>query len=385
MAIQAKYSASAGLQTLIPGSGAATTVLDLTNDITLRASKDGDSRNGNTFKLVCAAAADNDAANAEAVVKVAFTQTAAAILCTVTPDSTPAGTITTAEVAEMINTGAVAGKNIVITDPLNLRTLQSATGGGAAVLANGGEVGGAGVIGTFAGAPTADFHIGGAGLSTDVETLTQQVVEITCPRANVAGFAGTTVTLVDADGLPNEYVIQIAGVPAAVGNQIAVNFANDEGDADAVAAAFEGVIDDAVGSHTSAAVGAVITVTNLKPGVALAPVVTGTAGFTAVVTAAGSGANKGALSLHGVTIIDTSAACALTLADAPADQAGLIKTVVRTAAGNATNADLVIAKHVDGAGGNNEKLRFDAGGEKVSMIWLGSTWANIGTRTATQA
>ena len=112
---------------------------------------------------------------------------------------------------------------------------------------------------------------------------------------------------------------------------------------------------------------------------------TGTAGFTAVVTAAGSGANKGALSLHGVTIIDTSAACSLTLADAPADQAGLIKTVVRTATGAGTNADLVVAKHVDGGGGNNEKLRFDAGGEKVAMIWLGSTWANIGTRTATQA
>lgn len=385
MAIQAKYSAAAGLQTLIPGSDAATTILATTAAITLRASRDGDSRNGNTFKIVCAAAADNDAADAAAVVKVAFTQTAAAILCTVTPDSTPAGSITTAEVAEMINTGAVAGKKIVITDPLNLRTLQSATGGGAQVLANGGEVGGTGVIGTFAGAPTADFHIGGAGLSTDVETLTQQVVEITCPAANVAGFAGTTVTLVDGDGKPREYVIQIAGAPAAVGNQIAVNFADNTSNAGAVATAFEAIIDNLVGSFTSSPAGAVITVTNVKPGVALAPVVTGTAGFTAVVTAAGSGANKGALSLHGVTIIDTSAACALTLADAPADQAGLIKTVVRTATGAGTNADLVVAKHVDGGGGVNEKLRFDGAGEKVAMIWLGTAWANIGTRTATQA
>src|SRR5690606_2126704 len=56
---------------------------------------------------------------------------------------------TTAELVELINTGAVVGKTVTVTDASALRALQTATGGGAAALANSGE--GDGEIATFTG------------------------------------------------------------------------------------------------------------------------------------------------------------------------------------------------------------------------------------------
>jgi hypothetical protein len=46
------------------------------------------------------------------------------------PITLPDGRITTAEFAELISTGAIAGKTITVIDPDNLRSLYTATGGG---------------------------------------------------------------------------------------------------------------------------------------------------------------------------------------------------------------------------------------------------------------
>jgi len=113
----------------------ATATLDITNDIVLTSVAKGRARNTNTFKTIVNA----PAANAADAVLVGFTGTAAAIVCTVTPDDTGPVTLTTAELVELINTGAVVGKTVTITDTSSFRALQTATGGGAQNLAAGGE------------------------------------------------------------------------------------------------------------------------------------------------------------------------------------------------------------------------------------------------------
>lgn len=129
---------------------AASATLNLTNDIVLTSVAAGAARNTNTFTLQVLAAA----ANPTDTVLVDFTGTAAAIVCTVTPNdgtnntATPVD-LTTAELVELINTAAVVGKNITLTDGSGLRNDQTATGGGAQNLADGGE--GDGVVGTFSG------------------------------------------------------------------------------------------------------------------------------------------------------------------------------------------------------------------------------------------
>jgi hypothetical protein len=138
----------------------ATAVLDLTADITLTSVGSSVARNGSTFTIQVLAAA----ANPTDTVLVAFTGTSAAITCTVTPnDGTNNGAtpvdLTTAELRELISTGAVVGKTVTLTDASSLRALQTATGGGAAALAEAGE--GDGVVATFAsGAITIDSGVG---------------------------------------------------------------------------------------------------------------------------------------------------------------------------------------------------------------------------------
>ena len=136
----------------IPAAAAVAT-LDLTADITLTSVASGAARNGKTFTLQIAAAA----ANPTNTVLAAFTGTAAAIILTITPNdgtnnaATPVN-LTTAQVAELINTGAVAGKSVTVTDGSSLRALQTASGGGATNVADSGE--GDGVIATFSGGVT---------------------------------------------------------------------------------------------------------------------------------------------------------------------------------------------------------------------------------------
>lgn len=133
---------------------AATAVLDLTADITLTSVATGAARNTTTFTSQVIAAAPNPTNT----ILVSFTGTAAAITVTITPNdgtnnaATPVD-LTTAQLVELINTGVVVGKTITLTDASSRRTLQTAAGGDATNLADGGE--GDGVVATFSGGVTA--------------------------------------------------------------------------------------------------------------------------------------------------------------------------------------------------------------------------------------
>lgn len=128
----------------------AEAILDLTADITLTDVAGGDDRNTQTFTLQVLPAA----ANPTDTVLIDFTGTAAAIICTVTPNNgdnnsaTPV-TVTTANLVELINTGLITGKNPTITDGDSLRELQTAAGGDTTVLADSGE--GDGEVAIFSG------------------------------------------------------------------------------------------------------------------------------------------------------------------------------------------------------------------------------------------
>lgn len=140
----------------IYGSGlfantAASATSDLTNDILWTdAASLGPARNTNTITIQVLAAA----ANPTNTVLVTIAGSDAATTITVTPNdgtnnaATPVN-LTTAQLVELINTGAVSGKNITLTDAGSRRTRQTATGGGAQNLADGGE--GDGVVATFSG------------------------------------------------------------------------------------------------------------------------------------------------------------------------------------------------------------------------------------------
>lgn len=133
-----------------PAAVAATAILDLTNDITLTSVYKGSKRNTKTLTLQVLAAA----ANPSNTILASFTGSEDAIVCTITPNdgtnnsATPVD-LTTAELVELINTGAVVGKTVTLTDADSLRVLQTASGGGAADLADGGE--GDGEVATFSG------------------------------------------------------------------------------------------------------------------------------------------------------------------------------------------------------------------------------------------
>lgn len=127
----------------------AEAVADLTADITYTDVNYTASRNGNTITIEVEAAA----ANPTDTVLVDFTGTSDAIVITVTPnDGTNNGavpvSVTTANLVEVINTGAITGKTATVTDDDSLRTLQTAAGGDTTALADGGE--GDGVEATFA-------------------------------------------------------------------------------------------------------------------------------------------------------------------------------------------------------------------------------------------
>lgn len=129
---------------------AATATLNLTADIILTSVAKGTARNTTTFTTQVLAAAPNT----DDEVLVSFTGTSAAITCTITPNDgtnnslTPVD-LTTEDLVELINTGAVTGKNVVLTDSSSLRALQTATGGDTTPMADAGE--GDAVTGTFSG------------------------------------------------------------------------------------------------------------------------------------------------------------------------------------------------------------------------------------------
>lgn len=143
---------------------AATATMNLATDIVLTSVAAGAARNTNTLTLQVEAAA----ANPTNTVLAVFTGTAAAIVLTITPNdgtnnsATPVN-LTTAEIVQLINTGAVTGKSVTLTDASSHRVLQTATGGDATPVADGGE--GDGVVGTFAGGANASANV----LDTDYE------------------------------------------------------------------------------------------------------------------------------------------------------------------------------------------------------------------------
>lgn len=132
-----------------PAAIAATGTLATTTPIILTSVLRGLKRNTNTFTVNV-----GSSSNPTDTVLANFSGTKAAIVLDVTLNdgtnnsATPV-TITTAQLRELITTGAVAGKNINLTDAQGLRALQTATGGGAASLAEGGE--GDGEVATFSG------------------------------------------------------------------------------------------------------------------------------------------------------------------------------------------------------------------------------------------
>lgn len=170
---------------------AATGLLNLTADITLTSVATGAARNTTTFTLEVEA----PAANPTDTVLAAFTGTAAAIVCTITPNNgdnnaaTPVP-LTTAELAELITTGAVVGKTVTITDASSLRALQTAVGGDATDLADAGE--GDGEVATFG--TGADF------IPVTVTLTTAELVEL----INTGVVVGKDVTITDAGALRND-------------------------------------------------------------------------------------------------------------------------------------------------------------------------------------
>ncbi len=145
-AISVSLATSAGV--------AATSSLATTAPITLTSVATGSARNTTTFHTVVNAPAGNPGAT----ILFDFTGTAAAIICTITPNDgtfnalTPV-TVTSANLRELITTGLVTAKTPTITDASSLRILQTATGGNTAVMAAGGE--GDNLTATFSGGITA--------------------------------------------------------------------------------------------------------------------------------------------------------------------------------------------------------------------------------------
>lgn len=109
---------------------AATATVPLPTPVVFTSVAAGAARNGTTFTLTVNAAAPNPTNT----VLVTFAGPAGAITCTITPnDGTNNGgtpvDLPSAEFVELLNTGAVVGKNITLSDALSRRTLQTATGG----------------------------------------------------------------------------------------------------------------------------------------------------------------------------------------------------------------------------------------------------------------
>lgn len=130
---------------------APTLSLSTTTPIVLTKASVGTVANTGTVTIQVAAAA----ANPSNTVLAVFTGTAAAITLTITPNdgtnntATPVN-ITAAQLAEFLDSGAVAGKTVTVTDASSLAAIiDSATGGGAQNLVDSGE--GDGVTGTWAG------------------------------------------------------------------------------------------------------------------------------------------------------------------------------------------------------------------------------------------
>ena len=142
-------------------------------------------RNDDTITIQVLAAADNPTDT----ILAGITGTIDAVTITITPnDGTNNGAtpvdLTTAELAELVTNGTVAGKTVTVTDGGGLLTDLSATGGDATDLANGGE--GDAIAATLAG-----------GITIAVNMTTAELAELVTTDA----VSGLNVTLVDGGSL----------------------------------------------------------------------------------------------------------------------------------------------------------------------------------------
>ncbi len=185
-------TAAAIVCTITPNDGtnnpvaSATIALNLSTDVVLTKVIPGEAHNGDTFELVV----DAPAANTGAQVLVAFTGTAAAIVCTVTPnDGTNNGltpvSLDEDELTELINTGVVVGKTITLTDAGSLRNDQTATGGAASDALTAGD----NQVVAFAD-----------GTNPEVLLTEEELTEL----INTGAVVGKTITLTDAGSLRND-------------------------------------------------------------------------------------------------------------------------------------------------------------------------------------
>lgn len=189
---------------------AATATLDLTVDVVLTSVATGDARNTTTFTTQVAAAA----ANPTNTILAVFTGTAAAITVTITPnDGTNNGAVpvnfTTANLTELINTGAVAGKSITVTDASSLRALQTATGGGPQNMVDGGQ--GDGVVATFSGGAVSDMSIAtyaGIGV-TSIARTSAGIYVVTLDEDVWASIKYAKITTLDATARDLQYQITV--------------------------------------------------------------------------------------------------------------------------------------------------------------------------------
>lgn len=192
-ALVAKINAHSTISPLVSAAKSTAGVsavgtLDLTADIVLTSVSKSADRNTKTLTLQIIAAA----ANVTNTVLAVFGGTAAAMTLTITPNdgtnnsATPVG-LTTAEIVELINTGAVVGKSVTVTDSSSFRALQTATGGGVTAVADSGE--GDGVVATFAGgvSPVVTLTAVEPGLLGNAVTLAETGNSFTVGAARLSG------------------------------------------------------------------------------------------------------------------------------------------------------------------------------------------------------
>jgi len=236
------------------GSLATTTPIVLTKTV---AAQPGVAGNTKTVTLEVEAAAANPGDTVLAVV----TGTAAATIITITPNdgtnnaATPVP-LTTAELVEWINSGAVVGKTVTTTDVGGLRDDQTATGGDATNLADAGE--GDGLVCTFTG-----------GANTAVTLTTAELAEL----IDTGVVAGKTVTVTDVGGLLNDQ--------DATGGDATPVVAAGEGDA--LTATFAG------GANTAVSLTTAEVVELINSGVVAGKTVTVTDGSSLRVTSTATG------------------------------------------------------------------------------------------------
>ncbi len=302
---------------------AAVGTLNLTADIVLTSVAAGTARNTTTFttQVLAAAALPTDE------IHVVFSGTAAAIVCTITPNdgtNNVAGAnapvvMRTESLREIITTGAAAvfagsgDGTLVLTDASSLRILQTATGGSGTNMTDAGE--GDGVVATFA----AGADDVGSTISVDDAELVPSTGQVSITSyailaGDIISIGGVDFTAQTAAVVAGEATFRSITSNAATATSLAAQInahavasllveatANTaDVDLEAVDAGFEGDSTTLVYTNTGTTVGASVSAATLLTGAAAAITSTATslvAAFNAAsitdaaITASGSGSS----------------------------------------------------------------------------------------------